>query len=58
MKTLLSLSSLISATITGIVSFKLFEEAHYDFSALLTIASFLAAILLVSILASKKINAH
>ncbi len=56
MKTLLTLSSLISIGITGIVSLRLFEHARYDASALLTITSFLTINLLVMILGSKKIN--
>jgi len=35
MKTLFTLSSLVSVAITGIASFRLFERAHYDASALL-----------------------
>ena len=56
MKTLFILSSLISIAITGIVSLHLFEHAHYDASALLTITSFLTINLLVMVLGSKKIN--
>ena len=56
MKTLFTLTSLVSATITGIVSCRLFERAQYDFSAILTITCFLTAIVLVSLLGTKKIN--
>lgn len=56
MKTLFTLSSLVSVAITGIASLRLFEHAHYDASALLTITSFLTIDLLVIILGSKKIN--
>jgi hypothetical protein len=55
MKALFTLSSLVSIAITGIVSFRLFERAHYDASALLTITSFLTMTLLVNIIGSKKI---
>jgi hypothetical protein len=55
MKALFTLSSLISIAITGIVSFRLFERAHYNASALLTITSFLTVTLLVTIIGSKKI---
>jgi hypothetical protein len=58
MKTLFTLSSLISITITGMVSFRLFEHAHYDASALLTIASFLTVALVVSLISSKKNMLH
>lgn len=58
MKTLFTLSSLISITITGIMSFRLFERAHYDASALLTIASFLTVALVVSLISSKKNILH
>jgi len=54
MKTLFTLSSLVSVAITGIASFRLFERAHYDASALLTITSFLTIALLVTIIRSKK----
>jgi hypothetical protein len=56
MKALFTFSSLVSMTITGIVSYKLFSSSHFYASALLTIASYLTATLLVSVLASKKIN--
>ncbi|MBS1666104.1 MAG: hypothetical protein JST58_01865 [Bacteroidetes bacterium] len=56
MKTLFTITSLVSAIITGLVSFRLFERAHYNVSALLTISSFLTAALLVSVLSSKKIK--
>jgi hypothetical protein len=58
MKTLFTLSSLISITITGIASLRLFERAHYDASALLMITSFLTVTLLVSILGNKKNIVH
>ena len=56
MKTLFTLSSLVSMTITGIVSYRLFSDSHFYASALLTMASYLTATLLVSILGSKKIS--
>jgi len=55
MKALFTLSSLTSIVITGMLSLRLFERAHYDASALLTITSFLAIASLVSIIGSKKI---
>lgn len=55
MKTLFTLSSVASVAITGIASFRLFEHAHYDASALLTLTSFLTIALLVTIIRSKKI---
>ena len=56
MKTLFTLSSLVSVALTGIASFRLFEGAHYNASALLTLASFLTITLLVTIIGSKKIT--
>jgi len=55
MKTLFILSSLMSIAITGVTSWRLFERAHYDASAVLTITSFLTIALLVTIIRSKKI---
>ncbi len=56
MKTLFTIPMLITIIITGIVSFHLFQKAHYDFSALLTLTSFVSTALLVTLLGSKKIN--
>jgi len=56
MKTLFTITSLISMTILGIVSFRLFSHSHFYASALLTIAVYLTASLLVNVLTSKKIN--
>jgi hypothetical protein len=54
MKTLFTFTSIISMIITGIASFRLFEKAHYDISALLTIASFLSITIWVAIMSDKK----
>jgi hypothetical protein len=54
MKTLFSFSSLVTMIITGIASFRLFEKAHYDVSALLTITSFLSITIWVAIISDKK----
>jgi len=56
MKTLFTLTSLVSMTITGLVSYKLFSNSHFYASAALTIASYLTASLLVSVLSTKKIS--
>ena len=56
MKTLFSLSMLILITVASIVSCKLFFHAHYDISALLTIAGFMSIVLTVYVLSSKKIS--
>jgi len=56
MKTLFTITSLVSMIITGIVSYKLFSSSQFYASALLTIASYLTASLLVNVLASKKIS--
>jgi len=54
MKTLFSFSSLVSMVITGIASFRLFEKARYDISALLTITSFLSITIWITIISNKK----
>lgn len=54
MKTLFSLSMLVLITVAGIVSCKLFTRAHYDISALLTVASFVSFILSVYVLSDRK----
>ncbi len=56
MKTLFTLSMLVLITVAGIVSCKLFMKAHYDISALLTMTSFVSAILSVYIVSSKKVR--
>ncbi len=55
MKTLFSLSMLVLITVASIVSCKLFMKSHYDISAFLTITSFVALILSVYVLSSKKV---
>jgi hypothetical protein len=55
MKTLFSLSMLVLISVAGIVSCRLFMKAHYDFSALLTITSFVSVILSIYILSNKRI---
>jgi hypothetical protein len=55
MKTLFTLSTLVSMVITGIASLRLFQNAHYDISALLTITSFVSIILWISVVSNKKV---
>jgi hypothetical protein len=55
MKTLFTIPMLITIAITGIVSCRLFYRAHYDVSAMLTVASFVSMALLVTVLKSKKL---
>ncbi len=55
MKTLLSITMLVLITITTVVSSRLFVHAHYNVSALLTITSYVAVILLVNFLSNKKV---
>ncbi|MBS1915201.1 MAG: hypothetical protein JST87_02930 [Bacteroidetes bacterium] len=55
MKTLFTLSTLITMAITGIVSCRLFQHQHYNISALLTVAAFLSISLWVAVMSSKKI---
>jgi hypothetical protein len=55
MKTLFSIPMGLAIAITGIVSCRLFEQADYDLSALLTIASLGFMTLWVSMLSSRKI---
>ncbi|MFI5154361.1 MAG: hypothetical protein ACHQET_13565 [Chitinophagales bacterium] len=54
MKTLFTIPMLITIVVTGIISCKLFEKAHYDLSALLTVTSYLSISMLVVLLKSKK----
>jgi hypothetical protein len=54
MKTLFTLSSLVSLVVSGIASLRLFQHAHYDISALLTVTSFLSITLLVMMTGSRK----
>lgn len=56
MKTLFIIPMLIMIVISGMVSLHLFQKEHYDFSALLTLTSFVAMTLLVTLLGSKKIT--
>jgi ABC-type sugar transport system permease subunit len=56
MKTLFIIPMLIMAVISGMVSLHLFQKEHYDFSALLTLTSFVSMTLLVTLLGSKKIT--
>ena len=56
MKTLFSLSMSILIAVASFVSYRLFFKAHYDISALLTLTSFMAVILTVYVLSSKKIS--
>ncbi len=54
MKTLLSITMLILVTISGFVSSRMFTNAWYNVSALLTLTSVVAVILLVNLLSNKK----
>ena len=54
MKTLFTIPIFIAIVISGIVSFHLFEKAHYTVSALLTLTSYVSITLLVVLLKSKK----
>ena len=54
MKTLFTLSTLVSVAITGLASLRLFENKHYDISAILTIASFLSVSLCVVMMNNRK----
>jgi hypothetical protein len=54
MKTLFTLSTLVSMVITGIASCRLFLNAHYDISALLTVTCLLSIIVWVTVLSNKK----
>jgi hypothetical protein len=54
MKTLFTIPMLILIVVSGLVSLNLFESADYGISALLTLTSYFAIILLVTILKSKK----
>ncbi|HEV3223683.1 MAG TPA: hypothetical protein VGZ90_12435 [Puia sp.] len=56
MKTLFTLSMLVLITVASIVSCRLFMKAHYDISALLTLASFVSIILSVYILSNKNVR--
>jgi hypothetical protein len=56
MKTLFTIPILIATVITGMVSLHLFQKEHYDFSALLTLTSFVSITILVTLLGSKKIT--
>jgi ABC-type spermidine/putrescine transport system permease subunit II len=54
MKTLFTIPMLVTIVVTGIISCRLFEKAHYDLSALLTVASYLSISMLVVLLKSKR----
>jgi hypothetical protein len=56
MKTLFTITMPLLILMTSIVSCKLFQEANYYVSALLTMTCFLAAILWVEILSHRKIT--
>ncbi len=55
MKTLLTLTTLVLIVIGSLASFRLFENAHYIFSALLIVASYLSAALSIYIVTNKKV---
>ena len=55
MKTLFTIPVLITIAITGIVSCRLFQQAHYDLSAALTMASFASITLWITMLKNKSI---
>ncbi|MBS1947563.1 MAG: hypothetical protein JST47_07325 [Bacteroidetes bacterium] len=56
MKTLFAITSIVSMVIMGIVSYKLFSSSQFYASALLTIASYLTASLLVNVLGNRKMS--
>ena len=56
MKTLFTLSMLILIAVASFVSYKLFFHSHYNFSALLTLTSYMAIALTVFVLSSRKIK--
>jgi hypothetical protein len=57
-KTLISISSLILVIATGLLSLSFFRKEEYDFSWMLTIASYLSIVLGVYVLSSKKPVTH
>lgn len=55
MKTLLILTMMVLIFITSVVGFISFQHAHYGFSALLVLTSFLSAALWIFVLSNKKV---
>lgn len=58
MKTLYTISIMICMVLTGIASCRLFQNAHYDVSALLTLVSLLSIFLCVAIRGNQKAVYH
>ncbi len=58
MKALFTLSTLVLMIIAGIASCVLFQNAHYDISALLTVASLASIILWITVMGNKKAILH
>jgi hypothetical protein len=56
MKTLFTIPMLVTIIAMGILSARLFQNAHYSVSALLTVSSFLIMTLMVIVLQTKKID--
>jgi len=56
MKTLFTIPMLLTITALGIMSVRLFQNAHYSVSALLTMTSFVILTLTVVVLKTKKIE--
>ena len=54
MKTVFTISTLISMAISGVASLYFFQRAHYDISALLTVTSFISVTIWVAIISNKK----
>ncbi|WP_205513480.1 hypothetical protein [Longitalea arenae] len=55
MKTFFTLTTIVLIVIASVVSFSLYKNGHYAFSALLVLTSYLSAALWVYVLASKKV---
>lgn len=55
MKTLLILTMTVLIVITSIVGFISFQHAHYSFSALLVLTSFVSAALWIFVMSNKKV---
>jgi hypothetical protein len=55
MKTIFTLTTIVLIIIASFVSFLLFKNGQYAFSALLVITSYLSAALWIYVLASKKV---
>ena len=54
MKTIFTLTTIVLIVIASLVSFILFQNGHYTFSALLVLTSYLSAALWIYVLVNKK----